>query len=215
MLCSETANGSARMACSSSIPSGTACSIDGWAGISSAYPPVASLDTPVWMPGLMVPEVKLQHRLLSPASHAGQIGVMPLGTHDSHGSSTTRWPTSTPVASGPSSTTSATTSCPITCGNEHSPLIALSLSPSKSSRICFESDPQTPVRSGLVTTQSGRNGRASSMSRRATGVTARLLVRRLAPGGGVHGSGSVPNTSALMVCLRRAASRPGGRGPRA
>ena len=50
-LCSDTANGSAKIACSSSMPSGTANSIDECAGINSAYPPVASLDTPVWMPG--------------------------------------------------------------------------------------------------------------------------------------------------------------------
>ncbi len=114
MPCSDTANGSAKMACSSGIESGTANSIVEWAGISSAYPPVASLDTPVWMPGLMSPDRKLQHRLRSPASHAGQIGSMPRGRHDSHGFSTTRWPTSKPSASGPSSTTSATTSWPIT-----------------------------------------------------------------------------------------------------
>jgi hypothetical protein len=62
-LWSDTANGSARMACSSSTASGTGNSIEEWAGISSAKPPVASLDTPVWMPGLIVPSVKLQHRL--------------------------------------------------------------------------------------------------------------------------------------------------------
>ena len=39
---------------------------------------------------------------------------MPRGPHDSHGLSTTRWPTSSPRAFGPIATTSATTSWPIT-----------------------------------------------------------------------------------------------------
>jgi hypothetical protein len=36
MLCRDTAKGSAKMACSSSIASGTGNSIEVWAGISSA-----------------------------------------------------------------------------------------------------------------------------------------------------------------------------------
>ena len=124
--------------------------------------------------------VKFQHRLKSPASQAGQIGSIPRGRHDSHGFSTTRWPTSKPEASGPSSTTSATTSWPMTWGNEQKPLMALSLSPSpKSSRICLESDPQMPVSRGRVTSQSGRSGRASGMSRSATGVMARFAHQRV------------------------------------
>ena len=77
--------------------------------------------------------------------------------------------------------------------------MALSLSPSKSSRICFESEPQMPVSSGRVTNQSGRSGRASGTSCSATGVTARLLASRLASGGGVHGWVAVPNTSAFIA----------------
>ena len=123
---------------------------------------------------------------------------MPRGAHDSHGFSTTRWPTSKPSASGPSSATSATTSWPITCGNEQSPLMALSLSPSpKSRRICFESEPQMPVSSGRVTNQSGRSGRASGISCSATGVTARFCCSGGASGGGVYGWVDVPNTSAF------------------
>src|SRR3954463_9174592 len=98
------------------------------------------------MPGLMSPVVKLQHRLRSPASHAEQTGDMPRGAHDNHGFSTTRCPTSKPDADGPSDATSATTSSPIPWGNEQKPNIALSAPPSpKSSRICFESEPQMPV----------------------------------------------------------------------
>ena len=41
-LCNDTAKGSAKMACSSSTGSGTGNSIEEWAGISSAKPPVAS-----------------------------------------------------------------------------------------------------------------------------------------------------------------------------
>ena len=36
MECSDTANGSAKIACSSGMPSGTGNSIVGWAGMSSA-----------------------------------------------------------------------------------------------------------------------------------------------------------------------------------
>ena len=95
-LWSDTAKGSAKMACSSSTPAGTAKSIDEWAGRSSAYPPVASLETPVCRPGLMSPVVKLQHRLRSPAAQAGHSGSMPRGAQDSHGLSTTRCPISNP-----------------------------------------------------------------------------------------------------------------------
>ena len=53
------------------------------------------------MPGLIVPAVKLQHRLRSPATQAGHRGVMPRGAHDSHGLSTTRWPDLEPLGLGP------------------------------------------------------------------------------------------------------------------
>ena len=139
---------------------------------------------------------------------------MPRGRHDSQGLSTTRWPTSKPLASGPSSTTSATTSWPMTCGNEQKPLMALSLSPSpKSNRICLESDPQMPVSRGRVTSQSGRSGRASGMSRSATGVLARFWTSWLAPSGGVHASACVPNTKAFTgrpARLLDASSHPPG-----
>ena len=79
---------------------------------------------------------------------------------------------SKPSACGPASVIVATTSWPITCGNEHSPLIAESVSPSKSRRICLESLPQMPVRSGVVTYQSGRSGVASGISLIAHGVVA-------------------------------------------
>ncbi|HET6953805.1 MAG TPA: hypothetical protein VFI47_25805 [Acidimicrobiales bacterium] len=193
-LWSETAHGSARMARSSSRASGTGNSMVEWAGISSAKPPVASRATPVWRPVLIGPVVKLQHRLRSPASQAGQTGDTPRGAHDSQGLRTTRWPTSKPLASGPNSTTSATTSWPGTWGNEHRPLSALSLSPSKSPRTCLASEPQIPVSRGRTTSQSGRRGRASGTSRRAHGVVARLRSRRLSavPGGGSQWSGRVP-----------------------
>ena len=80
---------------------------------------------------------------------------MPRGPHDSHGLSTTRCPTSSPRALGPSATTSATTSWPMTWGNEQNAAMALSTSSSpKSIRICLESDPQMPVSRGRVITQS-------------------------------------------------------------
>jgi hypothetical protein len=63
IACRDTENGSANTAISSGIESGTRNSMLSWAGINSAYPPVTSADTPVWMPGLMSPSAKLQHRL--------------------------------------------------------------------------------------------------------------------------------------------------------
>jgi hypothetical protein len=59
MLWSDTANGSAITACSSDNPSGTGNSIDVCAGNRSAYPPVASREVPVWMPGAIGPSRKL------------------------------------------------------------------------------------------------------------------------------------------------------------
>src|SRR5438128_3024055 len=112
--CSDTANGSANTATSSGSSSGTLNSIDGCAGMRFAQPPLTSLEVPMWMPGFNGGVWKLQQRLRSPASHAGQIGDTPRGTHDSHGLSTTRSPSATPSASGPSATTSVTTSWPST-----------------------------------------------------------------------------------------------------
>src|SRR5437870_10550691 len=97
---SETEKGSARTATSSGTWSGTGTSIVSWAGRRGAKPPVASLELPVWIPGERRPSRKLQHRLRSPAAHAGQGGSTPRGPHDSQGLSTTRWPTSRPFASG-------------------------------------------------------------------------------------------------------------------
>ena len=180
MLCRDTANGSANTACSSSIASGTAKSIVEWAGISSAYPPVASLETPVWMPALMSPVVKLQQRLTSPAAQAGQSGLDARVVRSvSQGLSTTRWPTSKPsclgseldhlghhlVAHAPGGRSTARSS---RCRWSPSP---------KSSRICLESEPQIPVSRGRVTSQSGRSGRASGTSRRATGGDAEVAGR--------------------------------------
>ncbi len=75
MPCSDTANGSAKTACSSVIESGTLNSIESCAGISSPKPPGTSLHMPVWMPGARSPFANDQHWLRSPAAHAGQIGV--------------------------------------------------------------------------------------------------------------------------------------------
>ena len=107
--------------------------------------------------------VKLQHRLSSPRWHAAHIGVTPRGPQVSHGLSSTRCPTSRPLASGPSSTTSATTSCPGMWGMDEKAAMGLSTSPLvKSPSTNFVSDPQTPDRRGRVITQSGRTSLASS-----------------------------------------------------
>src|SRR5581483_11948555 len=171
MACSDTENGSASTATSSGIESGTGNSIDSWAGRYSAKPPGASFELPLWMPGASRPSPKFQHKLRSPASHAGHTGEMPRGAHDSHGLSTTRWPTCRRVTSVPTADTSPMTSWPSTCGNEMSAVIALSVgSPSpKSMRICLVSDPQMPVMRVRTTAQSGANGCRSSTSSRASG----------------------------------------------
>ncbi len=57
---SDTANGSASTATSSGTPSGTGIAIERCAGSSSAKPPVASLELPVWIPAASRPSVKLQ-----------------------------------------------------------------------------------------------------------------------------------------------------------
>ena len=171
MECSDTANGSANTATSSVTPSGTRKSIESSAGMSVAHPPVASLDVPVWIPGAMGGSRKLQHRLRSPAAQAGHTGDTPRGSHESHGLSTTRSPTSKPSASGPSATTSATTSCPSTCGNDVKSTIGLSRPTSpQSMNTCFASEPQMPVSSGRVTTQSGSRNPGSSRSTRSIGA---------------------------------------------
>src|SRR5215207_6197848 len=192
--CRLTANGSANTASSSGTSSGTLKSCVSWAGISCAYPPLASRDVPVWMPGAIGPTPKLQHKLRSPASHAGQIGSTPRGRHDSHGFSTTRSPTSRPSASGPSATTSATTSCPSTCGSEKKPFIGLSgvATFTQSMNTCLASEPQMPVSRGRVTTQSGRRNSGSGRSTRRIGVSANPRSRWLSSSGSGCGSGATP-----------------------
>ena len=77
---------------------------------------------------------------------------MPRGPHESHGLRTTRWPTSSVVTAGPTSTTSATTSCPNTVGNEKYPLTTLSPKSSpKSMKTILASEPQMPVRRVFAT----------------------------------------------------------------
>lgn len=63
MACSDTENGSASTATSSDMSSGTGKTMRRWAGRSSAKPPVASDELPVWMPGARRPSQKLQHTL--------------------------------------------------------------------------------------------------------------------------------------------------------
>ena len=154
-----------------------------WAGSSSAKPPVASAELPVWMPGARPPSWKCQHRLKSPASQAGHTGSMPRTSHDSHGLSTTRWPGSTP-ASGPASSTVATTSWPSTCGNEMNAVIGESPASSKSMRTCLVSQPQMPVRRVRSTAQPGPAARGRARRAASIGVAARWRTSRGASGGG-------------------------------
>ncbi len=130
MAWKDTEKGSASTAASSEMSSGTGKSMDEWVANSSAQAPGAPVTTPMWTPGLMSPLVNDQHMLRSPAWHGGHRGVIPRGAQLSQGLSTTRWPTSTPRASGPRATTSATTSWPGTWGSEEKAAIGLSMSPS-------------------------------------------------------------------------------------
>ncbi len=57
---------------------------------------------------------------------------------------------------------------------------------------CLESEPQMPVRRGLVTTQSGRKNPGSSISTSFIGVWARLRSRRLSVSGTGTDSGFTP-----------------------
>src|ERR1700693_1937193 len=84
---------------------------------------------------------------------------MPRGAHDSHGFSTTRWPTSRPGTPGPTSATSATTSWPRMVGNVNRFAKGLSaLASPKSMKTCLASDPQIPVILVLAMTHPGRAG---------------------------------------------------------
>src|SRR5207248_10714647 len=85
IACNATANGSASTATSSGTPSGTGIIMCWCAGTSSAKPPVASDELPVWMPGASRPSWKWKHMLQSPTAHDGHIGVMPRGPHDNQG----------------------------------------------------------------------------------------------------------------------------------
>ena len=111
MACRETENGSASTATSSLTSSGMGMSIESWAAMRSAHPPGRVGGHPdVDARGRAPRSVKLQHRLSSPRWQGGHGGSMPRGPQVSQGLSNTRWPTSSPVASGPRATTSATTS---------------------------------------------------------------------------------------------------------
>ncbi len=174
--------------------------MESWADIRSAQAPGASVMTPMCTPGPRAPLVKLQHSGNSPRTQAGQGGSMPRGPQVSHGLSTTRWPTSTPRASGPSSTTSVTTSWPGTWGREEKADIGLSMSPSlKSPRTSLASDPQIPDRIGLVITQSGRTRRASGTSWRPKGIlSSSSSTSSAGPGRDGSFTGGSPNTSAFI-----------------
>ncbi len=175
MAWKDTEKGSARTAASSEMPSGTGINMESCAASCSAQAPGAPVVTPTCTPGPRSPLVKLQHRLRSPAWQGGQGGSMPRGPQVSQGFSTTRWPTSSPRASGPSAVTSATTSCPGTWGSDEKAAIGLSMSPVlKSPSTSLASEPQTPERMGRVTTQSGRTRRASSTSCRPKGMPASI-----------------------------------------
>jgi len=118
---------------------------------------------------------------------------MPLGPHDSHGLSTTRWPGCRPPAPGPSSATSATTSWPSTVGKVNRLDRGLSVLPSpKSMNTCLASDPQMPVMRVLAVTHPGRVGRGSSRSVSFMGVRPRPTSSGLDSSGTAHGSGRTP-----------------------
>ena len=201
MAWKETEKGSASTAASSEMPSGTGISMESCAASCSAQAPGAPVMTPTCTPGPRSPFVKLQQRLRSPAWQGGQSGSMPRGAQVNHGLSTTRWPTSSPRASGPRATTSATTSCPGTCGSEEKAAMGLSMSPVlKSPSTSLASDPQMPERMGRVTTQSGRTSRASSMSCRPKGMPASIVSSSSSGVGRTSSlSGGAPKSNAFTV----------------
>ena len=210
MAWKETEKGSASTAASFEMPSGTGISMESCAASCSAQAPGAPVMTPTWTPGPRSPLVKLQHRLRSPAWQGGHSGVMPRGAQVNQGLRTTRWPTSSPRASGPRATTSATTSCPGTWGSEEKAAMGLSMSPVlKSPSTSLASDPQMPERIGRVTTQSGRTRRASSMSCRPKGMPASIVsssswgVGRTSPL-----SGGAPKSKRLHCAVPSGPPRP-------
>ena len=107
---------------------------------------------------------------------------MPRTSQDSHGLSTTRWPTATP-ASGPASSTVATTSWPSTWGNEMNAVMGESSASSKSMSTCLVSQPQMPVSRVRSTAHAGPRTSGSGTSPNAIGVVARWRTRRGASGG--------------------------------
>ena len=145
------------------------------------------------MPAAIGPCVKCQHRLKSPSWHDGQGGSMPRGPQESQGFRTTRWPTSSVVTAGPTSTTSATTSCPNTVGKEKYPFSALSPKSSpKSMKTILASEPQMPVSRVLATHQSSRSGVGRSSSSRRIGVRESPTMREFDSSGGVQRSPRTP-----------------------
>ena len=186
---SATENGSASTAMSSATSSGQGMAMDVCAGTSSAKPPVASEELPLWMPGARCPAVKLWHMFTSPAAHAGQSGEMPRGAQDSHGFSTTRSPTRRPLVR-PASTISPTSSWPSTCGKLITEVMGESGSPSMNT--CLTSDPQMPQRLLLMTTQSSAGSTGSGRSCSAIGVVASARTWE-----GVSSGSSLPSVSGV------------------
>ena len=118
---------------------------------------------------------------------------MPRGPQDSQGLRTTRWPTSSVVTAGPTSTTSATTSWPNTVGKEKYPFSALSPKSSpKSMKTILASDPQMPVRRVFTTAQSSRTRPGRSSSFMTIGTRESPTMRSFDSSGGVQGSGRTP-----------------------
>src|SRR5580698_5183050 len=133
------------------------------------------------------------------------MGSIPRGAHESQGFSTTRWPTSSVVTAGPTSTTSATTSWPNTVGKLKYPLRALSPKSSpKSMKTILASDPQIPVSRVLATAQSSRIGVGFSSSSSRMGVLDNPTRRWLDSSGGVQRSGLTPYKRPCIMFLLRA-----------
>ena len=135
---------------------------------------------------------------------------MPRSRQGSSGSTATRWPTSTPRASGPSSVTSARISWPSTAGKL---LKGSSCGLALKKRVAM-SEPHSPVSSGLSRTQSGpgRVGRGQlAQGEAAPAPVVHLRVQAPQPlGHDVLGDGEVEDES-LHGDGRSLAARPAGR----
>ncbi len=142
--------------------------------------------------------VKFQHRLRSPISQAGHNGLMPRGAHESQGLSTTRSPTARPVAYRAQlhhvghhlvaeHLRERREVDHRVMGIDESPMVL-----PQSMNTCLASEPQMPVRRGLISTQSGRGSLGLGHPLERHRRVGQAVEQRVAGGRGIGGSGATP-----------------------